>query len=253
MSENETTESLNTGDRQLAPSPEEVQLSFSHAENPKPKKKKKNKKKEEKPRSKTVFYDATGAPVSAPVGGQAEPLIQENYSPVESLAAAPQTVLELPAKPDEWFIQPATYDREGNLLTEEIFIFLKDSIEIVKMPLNEDNFAGLSQLLNERFNNNASTEADFFHVRKPLTDSEESDPVMTLTQGKRILATTSLDQKTLKRLIKALQTHVIQSSPVTAWLNRWWKKHKFWRVILVIGAIPAGLVLLYTIYWGSTH
>lgn len=254
MSENETKETLNTGDTPATPLPEEVQLSFSHAETSKPEKKKKNKKKGGKKGSKTVFYDASGAPMSAPITPQAEPLTEEIYSPAQSLPEAPLVTLTLPAKPDEWFIQPASYDQNGDMLTEETFIFLKDGIEIVKMPLSEQNFGTLSLLLSERFNHDmTNTEADQFHIRKPLSDSEESDPVMTMTQKNRILATTSLDQKTLKRLIRALQSYVIQNSPVTTWLNKWWKKHKVWRVFVVIATVPIALFLLYTVYWGSTH
>lgn len=219
----------------------------------KTKKKKQNKKKKkntDKQQAKTIFYDATGAPLSASKPPQAEPLTNHNYSPAESLPATPQTLLELPVKPDEWFIQPAINDDTDN---EETLIFLKDGIEIVKLPLNEKNFGTLSQLLTERFNFNQDTTADYFHVRKPLTDSEESNPVITLTRKNRILATTSLDQKTLKRLIKSLQSHVTKNAPITTWLNNWWHKHKILRVLLIIGAIPFAIIFIYTVYWGSIH
>ena len=225
-----------------------------NTEPPHPKKKKKNKKKAEKKATRTVFYGPTGERLSAPIAPQAEPLTEEDSSTSQSLTEAPQTILNLPVKPDEWFIQPAIYDENSNLVAEETLTFLKDGIEVISMPLNEENFSTLSHLLNERFSTpDDSTEADYFHIRKPLSDSEDVDPVMTLTQRNKILATTVLDQKTLKQLIKALQIHVIQTHPVTDWMNRWWKKHKIWRVILIIAAVPFALLFLYSIFWGATH
>ena len=217
--------------------------------------KKKKKKKSKGPlQSKTVFYGPSGEVLSAPASPAAEPLIEDNSNALDALPPVPQTILNLPIKPDEWFIQPATYDEENNPLTEETFTFLKDGIEVISMPLTEQNFSGLSQLLNEHFSeNSSSTEADFFHIRKPLSDSEEADPVMTLTQKNRILASTSLDQKSLKQLIRALQKHVEKPTTVTTWLNRWWKKHKIWRVILIIASLPVVLLFLYTVFWGVTH
>jgi hypothetical protein len=220
----------------------------------KTKKKKKKKKSSTKSDSKTVFYGLSGEVLSAPRDSEAEPLTNLNSSPLEAPTAAPQTVLTLPVKPDEWFISPATHDEEGNLTAEETFTYLKDGIEIISMPLNRSNFEGLTQLLTERFAPpETNTEADFFHIRKPLTDSDEADPVMTLTQKSRILATTSLDQKTLRQLIKALHKHVEKPTTVTTWLNRWWGKHKIWRVILMIAALPFVLLFLYSIFWGATH
>lgn len=258
MSDNQTSEQLNNIEAE--PSPEltqEPETSITHVEDvntTKPKKKKKKNKNGSKPSVKTVFYGPSGQALSAPVGSEAEPLTYANSNALEDLPQVPQTVLNLPVKPDEWFIHPATHDEENNQITEETFTFLKDGIEIISMPLNHDNFEALSQLLNERFTtSNASTEADFFHIRKPLTDSEDSDPVMTLTQKNRILASTSLDQKSLKQLIRALQKHVEKPTTATVWLNRWWKKHKIWRVILIIASLPVVLLFLYTIFWGVTH
>lgn len=258
MSDNQTNNSLSNEDAttpaDLIPSPEAFQSPVESAPESKPKKKKKKKKPSTKTGSKTVFYGPSGEVLSAPRAPQAEPLTNPNSSPLEAPTATPQTVLTLPVKPDEWFISPAIYDREGDLVTEETFTYLKDGIEIISLPFNQNNFEGLSQLLTERFTSpETNTEADFFHIRKPLTDSDEADPVMTLTQKNRILATTSLDQKALKQLIKALQKHVEKPNTFTSWLNRWWSKHKIWRVILVIAALPLALFLLYTIFWGATH
>lgn len=258
MSDKLTNEPLNTEanipviDPAQKPSP-----SITYAEDTKPSKpknKKKKKKQGNKNRAKTVFYDPSGQPLSVPNLSPAEPLTTENSTPVEDHTEVPQTILTLPIQPDEWFIQPATYDEDNNLLTEETFTYLKDGTEVISIPLNHDNFSGLFQLLSDRFaSDREDTTADFFHVRKPLTDKEESDPVMTLTQRNRILATTSLDQKTLKRLINALQKHLEKPTTVTTWLKRWWRKHKVWRVIFVITSLPVALILLYTVVWGATH
>jgi hypothetical protein len=250
MSENQTDTTNENMSEQSETQIPDAQSMTAHP----PKRKKKSKKKGANKGIQKGSGEALQASVSAPVSSQAEPLTEEDHSLLESHIAAPQTIINLPVKPDEWFIQPATYDNEGNLLTEETFTFLKDGIEVITMPLNENNFGGLSHLLKERFaDEEENTTADYFHVRKPLSDSEESDPVMTLTQRNRILATTSLDQKTLKKLIRALQKHVEQKSPVTTWLNNWWGKHKILRVLLIIAALPLAAMLLYTIIWGATH
>lgn len=221
---------------------------------PKPQKKKKKKNKASKNKTKTVFYGPSGELLSAPYEPQAEPRTDPDSSLLERDTEVPESVLSLPVKPDEWFISPATYDREGNQLTEETFIYLKDDISIVTIPFNATNFEGLTKLLTERFTpDESNTEADFFHIRTPLSDAEELNPVMTLTQKNRILATTSLDQKSLKRLIKALQKHVERPPTITSWLIRWWGKHKIWRVILMIASLPVVLFLLYSIFWGVTH
>ena len=231
-----------------APAP--ATQSLSTGKNSK-KKKKKNKNKVTRKSPSEALLEGVETSQSASESEYPTVAPEEYSNPAEAL---PEALFTLPVKPDEWFIQPATYDNEGNLLTEEIFTFLKDGTPIISMPLTEGNFAGLSHILNERFpSQDSSHEADFFHIRKPLSDSEDANPVMTLTQRDRILATTVLDQKTLKKLISALQKHVIQTSPVTAWLNRWWKKHKVWRVILCIAAAPFAALLLYTIFWGATH
>jgi hypothetical protein len=221
---------------------------------PKPAKKKKKKNKAGKNKAKTVFYGPSGELLSAPYEPQAEPRTDPNSSPLERATETPEVVLTLPVKPDEWFISPATYDRDGNQLTEETFIYLKEGIDIVTIPFNETNFEGLAKLLTERFApDESNTEADFFHIRTPFSDTEEANPVMTLTQKNRILATTSLDQKSLKRLIKALQKHVERPPTLTSWLVRWWGKHKIWRVILMIASLPVVLFLLYSVFWGVTH
>jgi hypothetical protein len=258
MSDNQPNNSLSSEDvttpADLVPTPEASMSPVESVPEPKAKKKKKKKKSATKTSSKTVFYGPSGEVLSAPKAPQAEPLTNPNSSPLEAPTAIPQTVLTLPVKPDEWFISPAIYDRDGDLLVEETFTYLKDGIEIISLPFNQNNFEGLTQLLAERFTPpETNTEADFFHIRKPLSDSDEADPVMTLTQKNRILATTSLDQKTLKQLIKALQKHVEKPTTITAWLNRWWGKHKIWRVILTIAALPLVLFLLYSIFWGATH
>lgn len=258
MSDNQPNNSLSseevTTPANLIPTPEASMSPVESVPEPKAKKKKKKKKSATKTGSRTVFYGPSGEPLSAPRGSEAEPLTDLNSSPLEALTDAPQTVLTLPVKPDEWFISPAIYDRDGDLVTEETFTYLKDGIEIITLPFNQNNFEGLSQLLTERFTPpETNTEADFFHIRKPLSNSDEADPVMTLTQKSRILATTSLDQKALKQLIKALQKHVEKPTTFTAWLNRWWGKHKIWRVILTIAALPLVLFLLYSIFWGATH
>lgn len=217
-------------------------------------KKKKKKKKANKSGSKTVFYGPSGEVLSAPREPKAKPPTSTDYKPVEASTAPPQMVLNLPVKPDEWFINPATYDENENIISEETFTYLKDGIEVISIPFNQQNFEGLSKLLTERFAAyETNTEADFFHIRKPLLDSDAVDPVMTLTQKNRILATTSLDQRTLKQLIKALHKHVEKPKTVTSWLNRWWRKHKIWRVILSIAALPFVLIFLYSIFWGFTH
>lgn len=258
MSDNQTNNSLSgEGDALPADLPQQSEDSLSPVETVpelKTKKKKKKKKPSTKSNSKTVFYGPSGEVLSAPREPQAEPLTNPISSPLEAPTAQPQIVLNLPIKPDEWFINPATYDENENLVTEETFTYLKDGIEIISIPFNEHNFEGLSQLLAERFTQiETNTEADFFHIRKPLTDADAVNPVMTLTQKNRILATTSLDQKTLRQLIKALHKHVEKPKTVTSWLNRWWRKHKIWRVILLIASLPFVLFLLYSIFWGATH
>lgn len=221
---------------------------------PKKKKSKKKKKKGQQKQSHNTSQEATQASLSAPLGEEGEPLTMGDSEALESLPVTPEVIITLPVKPDEWFIKPETYDEEGNLLTEETFIFLKDGVDIINMPLTETNFEGLLKLLIQKFppKHEDETQADRFHIRKPL-DNEETNPVMTLTQKNRILATTEMDQKTLKRLIKALQGHVEQRSPVTTWLNNWWHKHKILRVLVCIAALPLALVLLYTVFWGMTH
>lgn len=231
---------------------------FSSDQKPTPekktKKKKKKKKNTNKSGSKTVFYGPSGEVLSAPREAKVKPHTNTNYKPLEGSTALPQTVLNLPVKPDEWFINPAIYDENETIISEETFTYLKDGIEIISIPFNQQNFEGLTKLLTERFApSDINTEADFFHIRKPLIDSDTVDPVMTLTQKNRILATTSLDQRTLKQLIKALHKHVEKPKTVTSWLNRWWKKHKIWRVILTIAALPFVTILLYSIFWGATH
>lgn len=258
MSDKETNDPVNDVEASATPNPEQkLEASMPPVEittQPKTKKKKKKKKHSSKNGSKTIFYGPSGEPLSAPREPQAEPLTTPISSPLEELTGVPETVLNLPVKPDEWFINPATYDRDGNLITEETFTYLKEGIEIVTVPFNEANFEGLAQLLTERFiSTENNTEADYFHIRTPLSDSDEPNPVMTLTQKNRILATTSLDQKSLKHLIKALHKHVEKPTTVTSWLNRWWGKHKILRIILMIAALPIVLFLLYTIFWGATH
>lgn len=234
--------------------PDSIDMSDGLMVEPKTKKKKKKKNKAGKNKAKTVFYGPSGELLSAPYKPQAEPLTDPDSVLLERATEVPESTLTLPVKPDEWFISPATYDRDGNQITEETFIYLKDGIDIVTIPFNENNFEGLAKLLRERFApDESNTEADFFHIRTPFSEEEETNPVMTLTQKNRILATTSLDQKSLKRLIKALQKHVERSPTITSWLVRWWRKHKIWRVILTIASLPVILFLLYSIFWGVTH
>lgn len=251
MTDNPETE--RTDDQILIPSAEEALT--SHTAEPVAKNKKKKKKKGNTPSKKAAkgpAHKPSGGAHKASKGSSELPDINKENSALEELPVAPTTVLTLPIKPDEWYVTPATYDDEGNQTAEQSFIFLQDGIEIINMPLTESNFSGLTSFLNERFQPE-DTNADYFHVRKPSLDSDEAHPVMTLTQNSRILATTVLDQKTLKKLIRALQTHVIQTSPVSAWITRWWGKHKIQRVFIVIAAIPAALFLFYTIIWGMSH
>lgn len=218
----------------------------------KKKQKKKNGKKAGKATSAKIASQPAGSPEMPSKAHNENPVTGASDNLSEAVTAVPQTILNLPVKPDEWFIKPATHDESGNIITEETFIFLKEGIEVISMPLTGQNFSGLYAILTERFQttDDASREADYFHIRKPLAGSAEVHPVMTLTQHKRILATTTLDQPTLKQLIRALQVHVDQRSPVTTWMKKWWKKHKILRVLLVILLLPFALAVLYSVIWG---
>lgn len=251
MTDNPETERQE--DQDMIPSAEEA-LTSQTAQPVKPKKKKK-KKKANNPSVKAFkdpAHKVSDNPLEASNSSEEVPDTTGENSSSEELPATPTTILSLPVKPDEWFVTPATHDEEGNIVTEQTFVFLHNGIEVINMPLTEANFTGLTTFLNERFPSE-DTNADYFHIRKPMLGSDEAHPVMTLTQNNRILATTVLDQKTLKKLIRALQSHIIQTSPVSAWLKRWWGKHKVLRVFVVIAAIPSALLLIYTGFWGMTH
>lgn len=195
--------------------------------------------------------------------GKSKKKAQDTLSPVLTETTIPanevtevepvlETVFTLPVKPDEWLIKPAVYDEEGNVETPERFVFMKDDLEVVTINFTQENFTGLTAILRERFTDE-SVEADLFHIRNPYTEDGNDNPVMTLTRHGTILATTQLDQPTLKKLIRTLQRNVKRKTPFTQWANNWWNKHKVLRVFAIIGGLPVALVVLYSIFWGLGH
>lgn len=246
----------NNAEKNHTPTPPSLKTPKNKTNNPK----KKTKNKKTKTRANTPAQHPTNTLPEAPTATQkpsqpskAQPVKKKKKKAVKQPPALPaEKIITLPAKPDEWLVTPATYDENNNLLTEETLTFLQDGIEITTITLNEENFTELNHFFNSRlYTTEENTTADTFHIRKPLLGSGETDPIMTMTQGTRILATTLLDQKTLRQLIKLLQKQVIKPVTTRQWAKNWWAKHKVLRVFVAIFAAPAILFIIYSLGWAT--
>jgi hypothetical protein len=190
---------------------------------PKPKKKNKKKKASQKQGQSTVSQASDGGVQTLP--GVVEP-------------EAPPTFI-LPVKPDEWLVVP---EEDG----EPRFVFYSEGVEIISLPFTEENFSGLHTVLRNTFPDE-DTVPDHWNIAAPL---EGEDPVMSLTKNGKLLAASTLDQAALKRMVKALNSHIIRTPSFATSFSGWWLKHKVLRIFLSLAMLPVFITIIYAIIWG---
>lgn len=153
----------------------------------------------------------------------------------------------LPILPDEWRLLPEEVNADGHVITEERFVFFKDEIEVVNIPFSETNFAEMHTLLSNRFND-SNYIPDHWTIKEPLNG--DPDPVMTLSLNGKVLAATSLDQIALKKMVNALQRHIVKPPTLSRWFAKWWEKHKVLRVFASLMMLPVFLAIIFAVVWG---
>jgi len=159
----------------------------------------------------------------------------------------------LPVQPDEWFVVPGEKDPEGNLLTPDRFVFLKENNEIISLDFTEKNFGGLHTVMNNTFINEDII-PDHWSINVPLiSDDDENNPVMSLSKNGKILAATSLDQASLKKMSRAINRHIVRPPTITKSFGEWWLRHKYLRVLLSVVMLPIISLILYALVWGLSH
>lgn len=173
-----------------------------------------------------------------------------NSTPAVEQPVSEPTTFILPVLPDEWLVLPEEKDEDDNIITEERFVFFKEGVEIVNLPFTESNFAGMYKVLSNRFGHSDYI-PDHWTIKEPLTS--DSDPVMSLSLEGRVLAATSLDQTALKKMVKALQQHIVKPPTLSRWFSKWWEKHKVLRVFASFAMLPVFISLIFAVVWGLQH
>ena len=170
---------------------------------------------------------------------------------------APEDSVEVPVrkpkknalKPDRWLITPISYLEDGTEVSSEL-IYYKNDKPIMKIPVTEDNFRDLLEALQVRFstNDNSITPDEWFIRTPPVTVTNPTpEPVLSFTNKTRVLMALPMNQDFLKKFSKSIDTYVVKAPAKSFLMNSWWKKHKFWRVVLLILIFPFFFALLTSI------
>jgi hypothetical protein len=203
-----------------------------------------------KKKNKKSGKNKSAAPSNASVSPQDEAVQVTVPEGVESLPEEPQQpLLYLPVRPDEWLIVPQQVDGAEEGVTEDYFVFLKEGIEVISLPYTEDNFSGLLTVLSQNFISD-ETIPDTWTINTPLSADPDADPVMSLSRNGRLLAATTLDQDALKRMVKALNSHIIKPPMLSKTVSEWWMKHKVLRIFASAALLPVLIAIIAALVWG---
>lgn len=160
----------------------------------------------------------------------------------------PEVLFTLPVTPDRWELHPAVTSEEGEIVTPEQLVFYVENQPVLTILDPQTKLQALTTILGNRDLDNQHV-PDAWTIQTP-TGEPDADPVMTFTRKGRILATTSLDQKRLKSITRALNRHIYKPAGISTLMKTWWLNHKVARVFVVVLLLPVLFLIAYSFVWG---